>query len=61
MDQMSGIDTTAYIRKKEKLTGKHIPVIGVTSLVGNSPDDVVCNHYSSLLDYPELDVQTHWR
>jgi CheY-like chemotaxis protein len=36
MDQMTGIEAVAQIREFEKGTGKHTPVIGLTSLVGHN-------------------------
>lgn len=36
MDQMTGLEAVAKIRAAEKGTGRHIPVIGLTSLVGNN-------------------------
>ncbi len=36
MDHMSGVEAAMQIRQLEKGTNKRLPVIGLTSLVGNT-------------------------
>lgn len=35
MDQMTGIDATTQLRARERDSKQHIPIVGLTSLVGN--------------------------